>query len=270
MCDNFLVIVTRLVIFPGQERTPGNRSPRFVAFAVQIVYLEETFQCLAVILELQMAMSDTDLDGEVVGRHRLVAAIIFQRLFRLLERTVATRNPARQPLAAGLQQVCMQISFQCPLEVVGHLFAVTDFLEKGRIVRVCFCQAVEDGQGIVEVVLAQVIFSNRRQTLFVRDVGTQRLKIVEVQRQGENVRKIQMARIELEEAVQVLYVLPGNDFGFTVFMDDFFFLLLNHRRRFGVKLRHHHFACLFGQLHHAEIERKFVGIAHESGERHRL
>jgi len=59
---DLFVIITGLIVFTGQERTPSDRTPSLRAFIVQIIYLEIIFQRLIIILEFKMAVADTYLD----------------------------------------------------------------------------------------------------------------------------------------------------------------------------------------------------------------
>ena len=59
---DLFVIITRLIVFTCQERTPSDRTPSLRAFIVQIIYLEIIFQRLIIILEFKMAVADTYLD----------------------------------------------------------------------------------------------------------------------------------------------------------------------------------------------------------------
>ena len=89
----------------------------------------------------------------------------------------------------------MQISFQGSFQVSFHLFAIADFLEKNVAILIRFRQLVEYGQCVVEIVFAEVIFSDSRKAFFIRNIRTQNGEVVEIEWHREDIRKIQMARI---------------------------------------------------------------------------
>ena len=84
---------------------------------------------------------------------------------------------------------------------------------------------------------------------------------MEVERQGEDVVEVEMPRVDFEESVEVLDVLP-NDYLLPVMLArGIVFTLLEEVRSLALEVRHHHLLCFFGHGHEAEEERVLVGVA---------
>ena len=155
--DDFLVVVACLVVLTGKEGAPSDWSPHFVA-SVEIVDFVEVLEGFVVVAHLEQAMSNAYQDGDIVGAEALVAAVVFEGIFGLLQRAVASGDTSYNPFAVGVQEVGAEVCMKGSTDVVGHLPAVANLLKEDIVLGVCFRKAEEDGEGIAEVVFVEIVF----------------------------------------------------------------------------------------------------------------
>ena len=168
--QNFLIVIPCLIIFAGQERTPGDGTPGFM-IRIQIIHFEEIVQGLCIILQFEVAVSDTDLDRQIIRVLLFITLVIFQCLGRLFETSVTVTDTADDPFAVWMDQIALLVGLQGTCQIIQHLFAITDFLVQDGIVGRIGTHTTVNLQSLFEMVLFQIGFGEECQRLFVGHIG---------------------------------------------------------------------------------------------------
>ena len=133
---------------------------------------------------------------------------------RFLRQAEALRQVTDGPQHIRLQHIGLQVCLDCLRIVFGLLVTESHLLEQLRIHSSVRDKLVKQVQGLVVVFLVEQVFSHLATCVGIGEERTQEAVIAEVEGQRlEDVGELMASGMHLEEAVEVLQVLPVDDFG---------------------------------------------------------